>query len=193
MNTGLMILNKYAYTAQMLCLTALYVPMKMYVKYVMKHSIGGNSKTFVNNILIAKQVHMSSGPKNLNKFVLNAQAVCLIVICVLLMTNVLNVLMDITGGLSMVFVKTLLNVVLILMNLGHMKENKSAYLAQTACLIVINVLMNTYVTNVMTHSTGLLKQEFVKHLLNVVLMFMNTGLKKDNKSAYNVLMPFLTV
>jgi hypothetical protein len=54
------------------------------------------------------------------------------VLNVLLMTFVLNVLMDTTGGLSMVFVKTLLNVVLILMNLGHTKENKSAYLAQIA-------------------------------------------------------------
>jgi hypothetical protein len=125
-NTGLMILNKYAYNAQMLCLTAHNVPMKMFVKCVMKNSIGGNSIAFVNNIMIAKQVHMSSGPKKLNKFVLNAQTVCLIVICVLLITNVLNVLTDITGGLSKVFVKPLLNVVLILMSLGQLKENKSA-------------------------------------------------------------------
>jgi hypothetical protein len=177
----------------MLWITAQNVLMKMYVKCVIKNSIGGNSRMFVNNILIAKQVHMSSGQKKLNKFALNVQTVWLIVICVLLMTNVLNVLMDITGGKRKVFVKTLFNVVLILMNLGHMKENKSAYLAQIACLIVINALIKKYVTNVMTHSTGLLKTEFVKDLLNVVLMFMNTGLKKDNKSAYNVLMLLITV
>jgi hypothetical protein len=75
---------------------------------------------------------MSSGPKKLNKFALNAQTAWNIVINVLLMTNVLNVLMDITGGLSKVFVKTLLSVVLILMNTGLKQENKSAYLAQIA-------------------------------------------------------------
>jgi hypothetical protein len=69
---------------------------------------------------------MSSGPKKLNKFVLNAQTAWLIVINVLLMTNVLNVLMDSTGGLRKVFVKTLLSVVLMFMNTGLKKENKSA-------------------------------------------------------------------
>jgi hypothetical protein len=72
------------------------------------------------------QIHMSSGPKKLNKFVLNAQTAWLIVINVLLMTNVLNVLMDSTGGLRKVFVKTLLSVVLMFMNTGLKKENKSA-------------------------------------------------------------------
>ena len=69
---------------------------------------------------------MSSGPKKLNKFVLNAQTAWLIVINVLLMTNVPNVLMDSTGGLRKVFVKTLLSVVLMFMNTGLKKENKSA-------------------------------------------------------------------
>jgi hypothetical protein len=62
-----------------------------------------------------------------------------------------------------------------------------------ACLIVINALLNQYVTNVMNNSTGGLMKEFVKHLMNVVLMFMNTGLKKDNKSAYIAQMLLIAV
>jgi hypothetical protein len=59
----------------MLWIAAHNVPMKMYAKFVTLTSIGGNSRMFVNNILIAKQVHMSSGPKKLNKFALNVQTV----------------------------------------------------------------------------------------------------------------------
>jgi hypothetical protein len=54
--------------------------------------------------------------------------------------------------------------------------------------------MVQYVTNVMSNSTGGLMKEFVKHLLNAVLMFMNTGLRSsDNKSAYNAQMLLIAV
>jgi hypothetical protein len=40
----------------------------------------------------------------------------------------------------------------------------------------------------MNNSIGGLMNLFVKDLLNVELILMNTGLKKDNKSAYNAQM-----
>jgi hypothetical protein len=49
--------------------------------------------------------------------------------------------------------------------------------------------MILYATNVIMDIIGGLIAKSAKHLYHVVLILMNTGLKKENKSAYSVLMP----
>jgi len=67
---------------------------------------------------------------------------------------VTNVLMDIIGGLIAKCVKHSYHVVLILMNTGLKKENKSAYLVLVLYLIVKFVLTLLFVKSVLMTSTG---------------------------------------
>jgi hypothetical protein len=58
------------------------------------------------------------------------------------------------GLLMNLFVKDLLNVELILMNTGLLKDNKSAYNAQVLLITACNAQMILYVMYVMKNSTG---------------------------------------
>jgi hypothetical protein len=65
-----------------------------------------------------------------------------------------NVLMNIIGGLIAKYAKPLYHVVLILMNTGQKKENKSAYLVLVPYLNVKFVLTLLFVKSVLMTSTG---------------------------------------
>jgi hypothetical protein len=108
------------------------------------------------------------------------------VIDVLYLMFVMNVKKDSTGGV--LFVKHMLYVTQLISVTGLKKDNNYVLHALMLCLSVIDVLTVKFVKNVMTNSTGGLMNLFVKDLLNVELILMNTGLKKDNKSAYNAQM-----